>query len=312
MDIRYQEVFKQAPLGLFLINTEHTIFAWNQWLSDKTGIPADVAISSNLYDLFEIKQNPRFDWALQECIKNRSQQVMSYVLNRHLIPIKVTYAGQHGLDFMPQQVYIAPVSSDDGVLAMVSIIDVTENVIRSTTLTDMAHKLEKDSNLDQLTQAYNRRYLWYFLEQKKSEANKSNIQMTFLLLDIDYFKIINDKYGHDVGDNVLKKFTEVIRSILRKNDILVRYGGEEFLIILLGADEEKSHQLGELIRTNIKKTEFPPMAPGKVTCSIGLTVVGLVNDTFEPNKFLKQADKALYHAKEHGRDQVTLYGSDIE
>lgn len=302
----HEKAFQLAPVGIMLLDSEQRVIDWNQWLVDKTGIKTEEAIGYKLVELFPGFDNPRFEWALEQAIKNRSQQVMSHALNRYLIPIKLNYTAENDLDLMPQQIFLAPVETDTQTIAMVSIIDVTENVIRASTLMEMACKLEEDSTRDQLTNAYNRRFLLEWLGQQQKSGITTPRELVCLMLDIDHFKNINDEFGHDVGDIVLQQVVGVIDRELRSTDILVRYGGEEFVIILSRVDIEQGMQTAERLRAMIEAETMSPLAKGAVTCSLGVTS-WLATPDSPIKQFLKEADEALYQAKESGRNQVKLF-----
>jgi len=302
----YQHVFKQAPIGLLLLDSSQRILAWNQWLEDRTGYKEEEVCGKRLVDVYPNLKNERFDWALNEAITNQSQQILTHTLNHHLIPIEVTYAGQHGLKYMPQTVSIAPVKNENEVIAMVSIQDVTENVIRSKTLTKVAHALEKESLQDQLTGAYNRRFLWQWLDQEMKSANRYHYSISCLILDLDFFKRINDSLGHQVGDKVLQGFVSLVASQLRESDVLVRYGGEEFIIMLSHVDSTIALKMAERIRQLVQDSSIADLDAGKVTCSVGVSFWDYqTNDTTD--KLLHQADEALYKAKLSGRNCVKVY-----
>ncbi|PHQ78509.1 MAG: hypothetical protein COB66_08745, partial [Coxiella sp. (in: Bacteria)] len=192
IEINFYDVFQQAPLGIMILDQEQVIYAWNQWLVDITRIERQSAITHKLSDLYPETNNERFNWALEQAIVNKSQQMLSHTLNDFLIPLEVHYEDNPQLTHMPQQIHLAPIGFKDKKLAMVSITDVTENVIRSETLTQMADKLEEISVKDQLTGAFNRHYLQQWLTQQIKYLDRYHNPQSFLLLDIDHFKKIND------------------------------------------------------------------------------------------------------------------------
>lgn len=115
------------------------------------------------------------------------------------------------------------------------------------------------------------------------------------------FKQVNDKYGHDVGDNVLKAFAQILKSNVRKTDIVARWGGEEFVLLVLDTTAEFAGQMGEKLRKHIDDMDFP--VAGKVTASSGVT--HLLGDDDKVTA-IKRADDALYKAKQNGRNRVEM------
>ncbi|MEJ9212051.1 GGDEF domain-containing protein [Bacillus smithii] len=156
---------------------------------------------------------------------------------------------------------------------------------------------------DPLTKIYNRRYLDLNLEKRSLFQNKEQ-SMTLILFDIDYFKAINDTFGHNAGDMVLKKVCRVVKEIIRESDIFVRTGGEEFLIVLQDCSLEQGIKLAERIRKTVEETDF--VYKDKqiyVTISVGVSKYSKEKDLKE---FTEKADQALYQAKETGRNKVVV------
>ncbi|MCK6418846.1 MAG: PleD family two-component system response regulator [Alphaproteobacteria bacterium] len=177
--------------------------------------------------------------------------------------------------------------------------------LRSTYETSLSMALT-----DPLTGLYNRRYLNVHMEkllQKNQDQKKS---LAVLMLDIDYFKKVNDTYGHAVGDEVLKIFAHRLQDKLRSFDLVVRLGGEEFVVILPDVSEERAHQVAERLRAAISDEPFacPSHAkPLNVTTSIGAALIG-PEAGLDSARVLERADKCLYEAKQGGRNCVMFEG----
>jgi diguanylate cyclase (GGDEF)-like protein len=176
------------------------------------------------------------------------------------------------------------------------------------------HVLEDRLNHDKLTSLKNRGYF-----EEKSKAFLVNTEkikqdnrrqwtgfndISFLFFDIDHFKKINDTYGHDIGDEVLKKVADLLKSSLRVGDIVARWGGEEFVAILFGAKEKDAKTKAEEIRKKVEEMSFDNPADLKITMSIGVAEFE-IGKNFED--MVKHSDEALYKAKETGRNKVVVY-----
>jgi len=169
--------------------------------------------------------------------------------------------------------------------------------------------LSETAFLDVLTGVYNRNYLQLILGKEISFCKRHNIPISVILLDVDDFKLINDKYGHDVGDLVLRFLGESIRRIIRSSDISVRYGGEEFLILLPFTSLEGAYTAGEKIRAYFESKTFTHNSLS-ITITISAGVAQIKN--FEnPWYDIKRADKALYMAKSLGKNRVMIASDDI-
>lgn len=176
-------------------------------------------------------------------------------------------------------------------------------VIESRTLTD---KLRDSSLRDGATKLYNRRFMEEFIDKSAEQALRSNITYSILMIDIDYFKMVNDTYGHDAGDIVIKSLAEILQTAVRKADLPIRYGGEEFLILLHNTTREGALSVAQKIRTQFsaKKYQFGSDTVEK-TLSIG--IAHFPSDADSIWKVIKFADLALYEAKHSGRNQVVEF-----
>jgi two-component system, cell cycle response regulator len=158
---------------------------------------------------------------------------------------------------------------------------------------------------DQLTGLYNRRYMASHIGTLIANAADSGRELSLLILDIDYFKSINDTHGHDVGDQILREFAKRIVSNVRSVDLACRYGGEEFVVIMPDTDLSFAYMVAERVRQQVASQSFViDRAPGEVhvTISIGVTTSEGKGDT--PEALLRRADQALYRAKRDGRNRV--------
>ncbi len=159
-------------------------------------------------------------------------------------------------------------------------------------------QLKKLATTDTLTQIHNRRKFEGFLSKEIEKVKKSKGTFCLIMFDIDNFKQINDKYGHDVGDYILKKLSKIIMNLLRENDKFARWGGEEFLILCPDTAIDKGVSIAERIRTKVKNTDFNSL---KITVSIGVVQY---SDGDTKKSLLKRVDKAMYLAKHTGKDKV--------
>lgn len=169
--------------------------------------------------------------------------------------------------------------------------------------TMMEHiKLEEKTIRDKLTNAYNREYFELNYQSLIEQYTQSGYQFGLAVLDIDHFKSVNDTYGHDVGDYVLEHFVKIIHKFSRDEDTLIRWGGEEFILILKVRSKEDLSKALEHIRKVIELEKFKTV--GHKTCSIGGTLYQN-NESIE--KTIKRADEGVYEAKSNGRNQVIIY-----
>lgn len=167
------------------------------------------------------------------------------------------------------------------------------------TFSERIGKLDVAALTDPLTQLYNRRGL----ERALSEFSRSGAHFGVIAFDVDHFKAVNDRYGHSVGDDVIAGLAHCMRANARPQDVLCRFGGEEFLMLLPGVDARGAVLVAERLRKAIEEHAFP--AVGQVTISAGVS--HFPDTEGDADLAIRQADKALYRAKDAGRNQVVLY-----
>ena len=183
-----------------------------------------------------------------------------------------------------------------------------KNLLRIKELKDTIGEV---STTDELTGLHNRKYLYEHLETEISRAKRYETKLSCLLLDIDFFKVVNDMYGYDWGDILLKKIAEMLREFIRKEDIVTRYGDEEFIVILPNTPEENAFLFAERFRREIEKMEFIPANEEEkhpITISGGISSYPfLENVTEDANTLIRYAEHALYNAKHRGKNKIVMF-----
>jgi diguanylate cyclase (GGDEF)-like protein len=169
----------------------------------------------------------------------------------------------------------------------------------------------REKNLtDELTKLYNRRYLDEFIEKELPTHIDNNTKFAVMFLDIDYFKLVNDTHGHDVGDRILKRLADVMKSVISEDDFIVRFGGEEFLIIMKNAEEESALALAQKINQEFGNIVFTYNGQSfRKTISIGYSL--FPDDTNQIWKCIKYADMSLYEAKNTGRNKIVRFTKEL-
>ncbi|RXJ88209.1 GGDEF domain-containing protein [Arcobacter sp. CECT 8985] len=168
--------------------------------------------------------------------------------------------------------------------------------------------LQESAFEDGLTGLYNRKFLDEHSKKLIPQVKREDISVGVLLLDMDHFKAVNDEYGHDIGDKVLKELARILNETVRESDLIVRYGGEEFIVLLIGVNSEQdAMNVANKIRQRVRENEIDVYAGNKLkkTVSIGLSM--FPEDSNNLDSVIKNADIALYEAKNGGRDQVVRF-----
>jgi two-component system cell cycle response regulator len=158
---------------------------------------------------------------------------------------------------------------------------------------------------DQLTGLHNRRYMSRHLDTLLDSAKKNNRPLTFVIMDIDFFKQVNDTHGHDIGDEVLKEFASRIAANVRGIDLACRYGGEEFVVVMPDTDIAFAYSISERLRQSIETTPIKiSSAPHQLPITISIGIAKCEGEGDTADALLRRADQALYRAKRSGRNRV--------
>ena len=198
-----------------------------------------------------------------------------------------------GSDFVIHA-FSVTVNKFDENLQIVSFTDITQTMLNHI-------RLEEKTIHDKLTGAYNREYFEQNYQYKIDQFSLEDYKLGLAILDIDHFKRVNDTFGHDTGDKVLQHFVKTVQKFSRSDDTLIRWGGEEFIVILKVRSEDDLKKALEHIRKVVELEKFEVI--GNKTCSIGGT---LYKDSEDIKKTIKRADEAVYEAKANGRNQVVI------
>lgn len=253
------------------------------------------------YDLCKlgIKQ----DNSVALCIKNA--ETVTYTIDesqRMLVPIIVNNTVTDILDIHGHELTANTKNIIHGFICIFSnfltVIDDNEH----DTLTGLLNRKTFDLRLSELITLADEKNK---LSTKTEEERRIEQNLTYHwagILDIDHFKNINDNFGHVYGDEILLLFSNLMEKSFRNNDLLFRYGGEEFVVVLTPTTEDNATKVLERFRKTLEEFEFPQV--GRVTASIGMVKI---HDQEHPTTVLEHADQALYYAKDHGRNQVCNY-----
>ena len=237
---------------------------------------------------FFIEDDRYFHLGKIDKIQNWIEEIQKIPENKSIVAMKDKYSIIH--------IFSVHINNFEKDLSIISFTDISETMIEQ-------QKLEKKVTLDKLTNTYNREYFENNIEIILNNNDINNLKTAIVIFDIDYFKKVNDTFGHDIGDEVLKEFVKIIKSISRfSDDILIRWGGEEFLMILSIKNQESLFKILEKYRESIADNNFQYV--GKITCSIGASIHNNLKDI---TNTIKEADIALYKAKNSGRNKVILH-----
>ena len=304
-----KEMLHSINVGLVVVDLECRIQVWNEYMEDRSGYTAEHAIDKIVYELFpEIPE---------EWLKNKvssvttlgNQSFTSWEQNPYLFKFKNYRPITGAVDYMYQNTTFMPMSSlISGELNHVGIFiyDVTDAAISKLELEASNNALKKLSRTDRLTELNNRGYWEECLAKEFARVNRTEQASSLIIFDIDHFKKVNDTYGHMAGDEVIRQTAKVLREGIRDTDIAGRYGGEEFVLILVDTEPDSAFILAERLRKKIEAlTVIYEDMEIKYTVSMGISQA--TDTTAGYMKWLECSDSALYISKESGRNQTTIY-----
>lgn len=315
---RVRTAFDTLTEGILILDEQGRIVLANRSFGDKVGFQFDQLLGKEIGYLNwekasaeQLKENWQYPW--DESLQNLRIQTR----------VRLSYRTAQDDDtiFM---VNSAPILGNGNECkgALVTFDDVTEIEDNNIRLDTMLKKLEVSrseiarqnlelkrlAEIDPLTGFYNRRALNLYFNELFNETQKTNRELICIMLDIDHFKSINDNYGHQTGDEVIKLVTAIAKENLRESDIVGRYGGEEFCLVLANIDCDKALKIAERIRVSIMNAqEYHAFGIKRVTISLGLS--SIKDGVKSTSEMIELADQALYFAKKNGRNRAVFWHS---
>lgn len=291
-----KEILDNLYDGVYIVDRERRILYWNKAAEELTGYNSSELLGSCCYD--NILNHVDVDG---NNLCTSSCPLVEAINGVDIDETKVFFHHREG-HRVPTLVKAMPYRDREGnVIGAIEIF--SENSERKNILKKIK-ELEKLAMLDELTQVPNRRYMENILEMKLNEYRLNGVRFGLIFMDIDHFKKFNDDYGHDVGDLVLKTISNTFSNNLRGDDIIGRWGGEEFIGVFSGIDECGLERVAEKLRVLAEKTSVRAGDENlKVTISSGAILAGSGDDV---NTLIKKADELLYRSKRLGRNRVTL------
>ena len=278
--VYFEELFQNAPESIVITDSQSTVLRVNKAFCRLFGYQEDEAIGSNLDELI----------APEEKV-SEAKQITQRVHDGERLHIETVRRHKDGRR-IPVSIFGVPFEVNNRAFVYGIYRDITEK-----------KKAEEDlirlSETDSLTKLYNRMKFNSFLQDEIRQHKRYQRDFCLAMFDIDRFKAINDSFGHHVGDRVLIGLSSLVVKNIRETDIAARWGGEEFILLLRGADLKAARETAERLRKRIEQGTFGPA--GRVTCSFGV-VQFLEEDSFE--SVTNRVDQQLYRAKQAGRNRV--------
>jgi diguanylate cyclase (GGDEF)-like protein len=294
----YTQIFEIINEGIVVLDKELKVIKWNRWMANHSKITSDQIIGHSILEFYPQLDTKWFQRSCKSVLTFGNFLFFSQKLHKYIFPFKSEYSICAEYDNMQQSGTMGPLRGEDNQIQYLYIM-----IQDATEIAAYEQKLLEMNTRDPLTGVYNRRFMNNRLQEEIERFKRYGRPFSIILQDIDYFKKVNDEYGHPCGDFILKDFARLNRERLRSIDFYIRYGGEEFCCILPETNVQSAYDLGEQLRSVIEKNVFS--FEGKdlnITMSQG--AVEISPDISTVDQLLKCADDLLYEAKKTGRNKI--------
>jgi diguanylate cyclase (GGDEF)-like protein len=304
----HEFIVDRVNVGIFVLDEQMQVVLWNRFMEIHSRRKADSVLGQNLFDLFPELPRRRLERKIKNVFLLKNFAFTSWEQTPYLFKFPHNRPVTGGIDCMRQDCTMLPVKNAAGHVQYVCcmLFDVTDTSIYQTMLHEAMGKLQEASDRDGLTGIFNRRCIEKSLMIAWDRAQRHGERLALILTDIDHFKQVNDRYGHPAGDETIRSVCQILASGLRCSDLLGRYGGEEFLMILPQTGVDGATVLAERLRQTVAQTAIACNdLTLKVTLSLGVTELRPDTKTYE--QLVHEADKALYASKLAGRNCVHVF-----
>lgn len=300
------DTLNHIDLGLVIVDQNYKVTLWNSFMENHSGTSSSVARGKTLFSLFPDIDEEWLKRKLDNVIALRTSIFISWEQRAYLFPFK-SYRPITGLaEYMYQNITLRPITNVNGAIqhVCITVYDVTDAASHKIALSSANKQLEQLSKMDSLTELHNRGSLEKALDIIfASYQHKQVATHSLVMADLDFFKAVNDNYGHPAGDEVLKEVAKLMMSFSRKVDFVGRYGGEEFIMVLPNTSRDGAMAFCEKLRQKVEAmTVHTDKGDIKVTMSLGVAQLTSTDPTVAA--WLMRADDALYKAKSAGRNQT--------
>lgn len=301
------DMLQTIDVGLIVLDREYNLQVWNSFMANHSGIVAGDIIGKNIFSVFDELSEEWFRRKVESVFMLNCRSFTTWKQRPYLFKFKNNRPITGPADFMYQNVTLIPLTSLDGTVKHVGIIiyDVTDSAINSVELEEANKSLQAVSRIDHLTQLYNRGYWEHRLEEEFLRSQRTERPCSLIMFDIDHFKNINDEYGHQAGDEIIRIVAAQVRNKIRATDIAGRYGGEEFGVVLIDTAADAAKVMAERLRKAIQSIVVDYEGE-EITFTISLGVAEIDPEMAAYPEWLEIADRALYEAKNNGRNQVVV------
>jgi diguanylate cyclase (GGDEF)-like protein len=322
-------------VGVIVLNEELEIKTWNRWIAIHTGVSKSDALGKKINQVFNLTQTQTsaLERRIRTAKKLKSPTFAVASAEKYLLPIPLPLSNHTNFTFMQQDATIVPYDNEHTMLLIYDqtplmesrkreenksreleqLVETANETIKKLKFAEALLVKQRDviynqANYDKLTGLANRHLFEEKLAQLIENAKTNDSSFALLFLDLDNFKQINDTHGHDIGDKVLVEASKILKNSTRESDTLVRFGGDEFLILLNNAKKDGALQVSEKILKSFQAPISVKSSNFTLGSSIGIALYP--KDASSGVELVQKADKALYKAKFQGRAQAVFYNEE--
>ena len=304
------ELLDSIEVGIAVLDRNFKVQVWNKFLENHGAKKAEAIIGDSLFSHFPDIEEKWLRTKVDPVFNLKSPVFIIWEQRPYLFKFGCNRPVTSAAEFMYQNVTMFPIVDKRGNVERFCMLvyDVTEQALGKRGMEHLNEELKTASRVDGLTGLYNRRYWQERFDEMHKLCVRREKPSTALMLDIDHFKRINDTYGHQAGDKVIKMLAALIKRCVRETDLAGRYGGEEFAIILNDSSVEDAKIVAERIRQLAQRLVVEHEGES-ISFTVSLGLAQFSPDFKGAMAWLECADQALYEAKENGRNQYRIYAA---
>ncbi len=301
------EMVQSIDAGLVVIDREYRVKLWNGFMENHSGLVPGEVRGRPLFELFDELPEAWFRRKVETVFKLNNRAFTTWEQRPWIFKFHNNRPLTGTCPFMYQNMTIIPLTSVTCSVDEVCLIiyDVTDIATNKQLLNRLNGELENLSRTDRLSGLTNRGHWEEQLSTEFERFRRTGVTATLVMFDIDHFKRVNDTFGHQAGDEVIRRVAECLQKTARTTDLTGRYGGEEFGVVLVSTDTAQATYFAERLRKRIEQLtiEFDGQ---EISCTVSLGIAACHKGTHSVQQWLQQADQALYRSKAEGRNRFTL------
>ena len=307
------DMVQTLDVGLMVLDRNYRVCLWNGFMENHSGRPAAYVMGNDLFEMFPDIPQGWFRRKAESVFLLESRAFTTWEQRPYLLRFKNYRPITGTADVMYQNITLIPLVSPDGSINHIGVIlyDVTDIAIGKRALEAANTSLAQLSRTDRLTGLNNRGYWEECLKSEFARFQRSKHPSTLIMFDIDHFKKVNDTYGHQAGDEVIRATSRTLLAAIRTTDIAGRYGGEEFGVILTDTNAEQSLYLAERLRKKIEALTVQAESQ-EIRYTISLGIAQASSEMTDHTQWIAGSDHALYEAKHGGRNQAVVYKGKLD